>query len=287
MFTPLRSSDDRLCWWFFVPVSIGTSLRSPYRGPLSGANNEACCRKARSGREMRDRRWTGRERLITLGRGRDQEAGERRAMTESEWLTCTNPMLMLEFLQGKGSGRKLRLFACACCRRVVRLLSEKQYRDGLAVAERIAEGVGTEAERAEASVSHPWYSDLVGCALIADPFEAARAAQYYAAKAVRIEVSNDKVNTAWITERTAQTDLLRDIFGQACHPILVDPDWLTSTVVTLARVGYDDRAFDRLPILADALEDSGCTDQTILDHCRSGGEHVRGCWVLDLLLDKE
>ena len=48
----------------------------------------------------------------------------------------------------------------------------------------------------------------------------------------------------------------------------------------------DDRAFDRLPVLADALQDAGCDNADILTHCRSGGEHVRGCWVLDLLLGK-
>ena len=54
----------------------------------------------------------------------------------------------------------------------------------------------------------------------------------------------------------------------------------------MAQVIYDDRAFDRLPLLADAMEDAGCADQEILDHCRSNGEHVRGCWVVDLLLGK-
>jgi hypothetical protein len=49
---------------------------------------------------------------------------------------------------------------------------------------------------------------------------------------------------------------------------------------------YDERAFERMPILADALEDAGCDDQDILNHCRQSGEHVRGCWVLDLLLGK-
>jgi hypothetical protein len=58
-------------------------------------------------------------------------------------------------------------------------------------------------------------------------------------------------------------------------------------VLKLSRAIYDDRAFDRLPVLADALEDAGCTDRTILAHCRSGGEHVRGCWVVDLLLGKQ
>jgi hypothetical protein len=66
----------------------------------------------------------------------------------------------------------------------------------------------------------------------------------------------------------------------------VDPAWLTAKVVALAQAIYDDRAFDRLPILADALEDAGCTNQDILAHCRQPGEHVRGCWVVDLLLGK-
>ena len=59
--------------------------------------------------------------------------------------------------------------------------------------------------------------------------------------------------------------------------------WLTSTVEQLAESIYADRAFDRLPILADALEDAGCTNADILNHCRQPGEHVRGCWVIDLL----
>ena len=58
-------------------------------------------------------------------------------------------------------------------------------------------------------------------------------------------------------------------------------------MVQIAQAIYDDRAFDRMPILADALEDAGCMDQTILNHCRQSGEHVRGCWVVDLLLGKE
>jgi hypothetical protein len=67
----------------------------------------------------------------------------------------------------------------------------------------------------------------------------------------------------------------------------MDPNWLTSTVVSLVQAIYDDRAFDRLPILSDALQDAGCENEDILNHCRSGGTHVRGCWVVDLLLGKE
>jgi hypothetical protein len=58
-------------------------------------------------------------------------------------------------------------------------------------------------------------------------------------------------------------------------------------VVKVAQAIYDERAFDRMSILADALEEAGCTDQDILAHCRSGGDHVRGCWVVDLVLGKE
>jgi hypothetical protein len=58
------------------------------------------------------------------------------------------------------------------------------------------------------------------------------------------------------------------------------------TVPKLAAAIYEERAFDRLPVLADALEDARCADAAILGHCRSGGEHVRGCWVVDLVLGK-
>jgi hypothetical protein len=83
-----------------------------------------------------------------------------------------------------------------------------------------------------------------------------------------------------------QCTLLRCIFGNPFRSVTLDPSWLTCTVTSLAQAIYTDRAFDRLPILADALEDAGCTDADILAHCRGGGEHVRGCWVVDLLLGK-
>jgi hypothetical protein len=82
------------------------------------------------------------------------------------------------------------------------------------------------------------------------------------------------------------THILRDIFGNPFRPVSLDPSWISSTVTSLAQAIYDDHAFDRMPILADALEDAGCTNQDILAHCRGGGEHVRGCWVVDLLLGK-
>jgi hypothetical protein len=80
--------------------------------------------------------------------------------------------------------------------------------------------------------------------------------------------------------------MLHCIFGNPFRPVSFDPNWRTSTVVALAEGVYADRAFDRLPILADALEDAGCGHPDILAHCRGPGPHARGCWVVDLVLGK-
>jgi hypothetical protein len=95
------------------------------------------------------------------------------------------------------------------------------------------------------------------------------------------------IPAAVMAERTVQSDLIQDIFGNPFRPILLNPAWLTSTVQALSRGIYKENAFDRLPILADALQDAGCESDEILDHCRQHEEHVRGCWVVDLLLDKD
>ncbi|MBA4192081.1 MAG: hypothetical protein C0467_29230 [Planctomycetaceae bacterium] len=81
-------------------------------------------------------------------------------------------------------------------------------------------------------------------------------------------------------------DALRCAFGNPFRPVYVDPTWLASTVLQLAQGIYQDRAFDRMPILADALQDAGCDNDNILNHCRGDGPHVRGCWVVDQVLGK-
>src|SRR5215204_5135144 len=81
--------------------------------------------------------------------------------------------------------------------------------------------------------------------------------------------------------------LPRDLCGNPFRPVSPDPGWRTSTVLSLAQGVYRDRAFDRMPVLADALEDAGCSEEAILAHCRRWpGPHARGCWVIDLLLGK-
>ncbi|AMV27276.1 hypothetical protein VT84_22935 [Gemmata sp. SH-PL17] len=86
--------------------------------------------------------------------------------------------------------------------------------------------------------------------------------------------------------KTQQATLLREILGNPFRPIVVNPSWLTSNVVALATGIYAGKAFDRMPILADALQDAGCDNEDIMNHCRQPGEHVRDCWVVDLLLGK-
>ena len=102
-------------------------------------------------------------------------------------------------------------------------------------------------------------------------------------------------NDEWVAlesaEHQARCTLLRDIYFD---PTRLQPDyqpiwttWKDGTIPKLAHAIYDDRAFDAMPILADALEDAGCDNADILRHCREPGEHVRGCWVVDLLLGKQ
>ncbi len=87
-------------------------------------------------------------------------------------------------------------------------------------------------------------------------------------------------------EEVAQTELLRDIFGNPFRPVTFDPAWRTEAAVGIAQAAYDSRKFGNLPILADALQDAGCDHPDILAHLRGPGPHVRGCWVVDLVLGK-
>src|SRR6266545_5825376 len=79
----------------------------------------------------------------------------------------------------------------------------------------------------------------------------------------------------------------RDIFGNPFRPLAFAREWRTDTAVALARQMYESRDFSAMPILADALQDAGCDHEDILSHCRGDGPHVRGCWVVDLVLGKE
>jgi hypothetical protein len=274
------------------------------------------------------------------------------AMTEQEWLASDEPDKMLgieqgrvaqvpEYLQSKLTQRKLRLFACACCRRIWHLISDERSRRALETAERFAEGQATPdelrqadriAEEVCAHVHREVYETLDAAFRTLDPSvdffygaddEAAVAASAFAAVDCTVSscppnepiylagsaesarwaighaaapllvpedferIDRERRTSAEMAEGTAQAALIRDITGNPFRPVTLNPAWRTSNVTALAQAIYDDRAFDRLPILADALEDAGCDNADILNHCRQPGEHVRGCWVVDLVLGRD
>jgi hypothetical protein len=219
-------------------------------------------------------------------------AGSEAPMTEAEWLACRDPAPMLELLRGKASDRRTRLFACACLREA---WTEGMNPAPLEVIEQ------TEA-LADGRVSKAKYRAAAGSLRVDDirsTSEADRTVEWsviYAAQRIgtpknylNVVPYIGKVLALWRTGQrvTSQTDLLRDIFGNPFQSIAFDPRWRTADALGLARAVYEDRAFDRLPLLADALMDAGCADEQVLSHCRGPGPHARGCWVVDLVLGKE
>src|SRR5262249_22298428 len=90
-----------------------------------------------------------------------------------------------------------------------------------------------------------------------------------------------------VANRRVLLDCVREVLGNPFRPVILRPSWQTGTAAGLAEAIYAEAAFDRLPILGDALEDAGCANEEILNHCRQPGVHVRGCWVVDLVLGKE
>jgi hypothetical protein len=98
----------------------------------------------------------------------------------------------------------------------------------------------------------------------------------------------DRERQAGVTrERAAQAHLVRDIFANPFRSVRFSPEWRTATAIALAQQMYESREFSAMPILADALQDAGCDNDEVLSHCRGAGPHVRGCWVVDLVLGKE
>lgn len=213
-------------------------------------------------------------------------------MTLQEWLACTDPERMLEYLAESASERKLRLFAVGCCRRFWHLL-DLRSKEAILTSERTADwGRDEEACRTVQSDAHEAERDAyvacggdennpsyLGACAASDVLDTPRA--WDAAETV-VSLTNSAG-----AEYQVNSVLIRDIFGSLpFRPVVLSPVWLTSTVVSLAQAVYTDRAFQRLPILADALEEAGCTSSVVLEHMRAGGEHVRGCWALDLVLGK-
>jgi hypothetical protein len=217
-------------------------------------------------------------------------------MTEADWDRSTEPQKMLKAVRagGRASKRKLRLFACACCRRIWHLLPDERSRRAVEVAERYADGrvklqellVAEQEARAAAHAIYAVTGD--NYAALAATEAAAYTAPRAGCEAASFAESalHEKRSHEW----AAQAGLLRCIFG---NPFRLPPSaasavlaWNEGLVPRLAQAAYQERAFDHLPVLADALEDAGCADADLLGHLRGPGQHVRGCWAVDLLLGK-
>jgi hypothetical protein len=192
-------------------------------------------------------------------------------MTEAEWLAATDATAMLMFVQDNATARQMRLFACGCLRAVWSHLKDWRSQAAVELAERYADMTISDSERQEA---------------IDDAIQAASGSRTWAVWGAISTLQRSPLGARRCAPKRIRAALLRDIFGNPFRPVAVDPSWRTSTVVTLAEGIYADRAFDRLPILADALMDAGCDNADILAHCRGDGPHVRGCWVVDLVLGK-
>ncbi len=216
-------------------------------------------------------------------------------MTEAEWLAATDPKPMLEFLKGKASDRKLRLFSVAVARTVWDQMNQAM-RESVDVGELFADGVILRDEVVVAAKKlNQWGLDRFHEA--GGNWREAMTPETLSSFFLAFLGHHPK--TEWIlmsgtvyyriaseTNRLIQPTLLREVFGNPFRPITLDPSWLTSKAVTLATCIYEEKAFDRMPILADALQDAGCDNEDILNHCRQPGEHVRGCFVVDLVLGK-
>ncbi len=258
-------------------------------------------------------------------------------MTEAEWLVATDVAKMYVFLRDtttmlrmgrRGyppvpsyafSERKSRLFAVACCRRILHLMPTDEARDCVLAAELFADGLISEDRLSGAvdasirSLEHDWrrrrearvpsprhdyerqVSDALGRVHRQEGTRdgviraSANASAYAAMWEAREEYTAEKLISLRQAEFARQADMLRDIAGNPWRPSTVDPAWLAwndRCVERLAHGVYEERAYERLPILHDALLDAGCDDEDMLAHCRVTEGHVRGCWVVDLILRK-
>jgi hypothetical protein len=214
-------------------------------------------------------------------------------MTEAEWFECREPQKMLDWLRAAGdlSERKARLFAVACCLTCFGYrLRDTRSTQAVGVAARYADGL-VDAEVVLEAVALADAVDEARYGLAFDAYDAAAAEA--AARALDDPLVAASMSTTVACdklEQQVQADLLCDLFGPLpFRDIALDPAWLArndGTIAKLAASIYEERAFERMPILGDALEEVGCRDEEILSHCRVPGPHVRGCWVVDLLLQK-
>ncbi|MDY3558780.1 hypothetical protein R5W23_005937 [Gemmata sp. JC673] len=229
-------------------------------------------------------------------------------MTEAEWQTATVLNGMVDCARLTASERKFRLFGCACC---WRLKDDLPYgcAERIAAAEQLADGDVSEAEylarfavasqgRLESgsvrgagrlAVHSLLNSTAAGVKQTGLATASARAliqCKWQFGKSYHTGQHSIRFGNLLAHEQAQQCVLFRDIFGNPFRPVTFSPEWRTDTTAALAAQMYESRDFGAMPVLADALQDAGCDSDDILNHCRGPGPHVRGCWVVDLVLEK-
>lgn len=217
---------------------------------------------------------------------------------------------MYRHIHRRLSPRKLQLLSCACCRLVWDELDDPRLRTAVEVAELYACGLAGEQEFAAARSDISAYADTDGREVPRAAAVLACVYQYPDWGLQRtmgwVQFDGDRATACGVAAPGAHkilfriSDLIREVVGNPFRPWKVVPDFLggglvqpdgrtvpvTATARQLAAAIHAERAFDRLPVLADAAEEGGITDRALLDHLRHGTGHVRGCWALDLLLGK-
>lgn len=220
--------------------------------------------------------------------------------SEVRWLSHRDVRSLIGGIDPQIYDRKLRLFACACCRRIWSHLGEagkklvvlsEMFADSNASLEEVRAAVRD--CRSQRPASPVLASDAVDNAACAFEASYAGAAIRYArasecaASAVAQTSSNNSRMAVEHRETFFQRTILLDILGNPFQPVSFVPEWRTAAAVALAESMYQARDFAAMPILADALQDAGCENEDILSHCRGPEPHVRGCWVVDLVTGRE
>lgn len=231
-------------------------------------------------------------------------------MTVREWLECTDPQKMLRVVDDSGGRRKAMLYAFACCLQCWHLMTDERVRRATLLMGRYADGLASIEELCEASAdiwdaydlddeaTHQRPDGLTAWMACAGA-RAMRAGNYSPIIAnqtgfIALLVAEAEVRAVGQeAERLGQCRLVREIFGNPFRPVAINSAWQTPTVCALAQAAYDNRILPagtldpgHLAVLADALEEVGCDNADMLNHLRQPGDHVFGCWVLDLVLGK-
>jgi hypothetical protein len=218
-------------------------------------------------------------------------------MTEAEWIGCSRPrgrgdvLDIVKWLrEERNRPRKALLTLCALCRITWDRVAFAGNHRALEASEDYADGRISQTElesywratRFEPVIYCEWACAAAGPAeglanwRMKDEQDEAALGVFHAT------YTNEVRSSWWSQELRYAMDVLEFIFQEGPIPA----EWRTDTAVSLARQMYESREFGAMPILADALQDAGCDNPDILDHCRNPGEHVRGCWVCDLVLGK-